>query len=80
MCGGLLLAWPESHHYSPQSSTRAVSLLSAGMKPYPQANTADSLAVYFAYLPVTTTVVRWPDPIRPKWLPLESQLPAVTVP
>lgn len=80
LCGGSLLAWPKSHRYPPQSSTRAVSLLSAGMKPYPQANTADSLAVYFAYLPVTTTRVCWHDAIRPKWLPLESQLPAVIVP
>lgn len=49
------------------------------MKSYPQENTADSLAVLFTSQSPPTNV-RWPDPIGPKWLPLETQLPAVFVP
>lgn len=39
----------------------AFPLTSAGTKPYPQANTADSLAVYFTSQSPPTRVC-WPDP------------------
>lgn len=74
--GGLLCL---SHNTLRHSRSLAVSLPSPKMTPYPQANTADSLAV-FVISQSPPTVVRWPDPVGPKWLPLESQLPAVVVP
>ena len=62
----LLVKFPESHRQS-----LALSSYIRLLKPYPQANTADSLAVYS---PPTS------GRIRPKWLQLQSQLPAVIVP
>lgn len=59
LCGGLLLAWPESLPATIAHSP--FPLHSAWRTPYPQANTADSLAVYL--LPATThsSPLVWPN-------------------
>lgn len=78
LCGGLLLAWPESHCYLPKSRTHRIPHL--GWDEIVSTGEYCWLTCCLFTSQSPPTKVRWPDPIGPKWLPLESQLPAVFVP